>query len=259
MNNNDISLLVSSCDKYSDLWPLFFEFFCKNWSDCPFDKYILTNNIKEIKSDFKPINVGEDISWSDNLLFALDKINTPYIFIFLDDVLINKKVDNLLLSEILDDFEYNNGQYLKFLSQPKSNYNANSSYFMSLPIGSQYRATAVFALWKVETLKKILRSGENAWEFEEFGSIRSDVFDNFYVTKENFFAYVHTVVRGKFLKSAYREIIKVDPKFEALIKRDINTSFFEFKIQLKVYRHKLFNFLIPMNKRRSVRKLLSFH
>ena len=54
----------------------------------------------------------------------------------------------------------------------------------------------MFTLWK-KILRKILDDNENAWEFERYGSERSDNFSNFFVVKKPF-KYLHGVVRGKF-------------------------------------------------------------
>lgn len=40
--------------------------------------------------------------------------------------------------------------------------------------GSDYRVSFQAALWKRDTLKKILKPGENAWEAEKNGTIRSE-------------------------------------------------------------------------------------
>ena len=111
-----VSLLILSCDKYKDLWPIFDYFFKKNWANCFLDKYFLSNHEQSVPSGFRSINVGEDVSWSNNLILALDKIETPYVFLLLDDVFINNKIDNDNLDEIFNDFCENKGNYLKFLS-----------------------------------------------------------------------------------------------------------------------------------------------
>ena len=249
-----VSLLILSCDKYKDLWPIFDYFFKKNWTNCFLDKYFLSNYEQSVPSGFRSINVGEDVSWSNNLILALDKIETPYVFLFLDDVFINNKIDNDNFDEIFNDFCKNKGNYLKFLSEPKSTYKSKSNLFNILPKGSLYRATAVCAIWKIDVLKNILKSDENAWEFEEFGSIRSDNYDNFFVVNKDFFKKpIHAVIKGNFLYTAFNLIKRQYPELLPLITRDVNSKWDENFQSLINLRHKLFYFLVPLTSRRKVK------
>ena len=63
----DIDIAVVSCDNYSDVWPYFFKSFFKNWDNCPLNVYLISNKKKYNHEKVKNINVGEDISWYDNL------------------------------------------------------------------------------------------------------------------------------------------------------------------------------------------------
>ena len=45
--------------------------FHKNWSDCPFDKYISTNFLSAKSTSFKDIKIGKDNSWSDGVIKTL--------------------------------------------------------------------------------------------------------------------------------------------------------------------------------------------
>mgnify|MGYP001261052530 CR=1 FL=1 len=249
-----VSILVLSCDKYKDLWPIFDFFFKKNWENSYLKKYFLSNNEKNVPKGFKSISVGKDISWSNNLDLALNDIDTPYVFLLLDDAFINNKIDNEKLEKIFSDFEDNKGNYLKFISQPKSPYKTKSPFFNELPKGSLYRSTAVFAIWKVNVLKKILKSDENAWEFEEFGSIRSDNFSNFFVVNNDFFKNpIHGVVKGEFLFNTYNLFKKKYPELLPLIKREVNGRNGKIRQAQINLRHKLFYALVPLTKRRAVK------
>lgn len=256
MLNKKISILVSSCDKYSDLWGIFSYYFKKNWKDCSLDKYIISNFSNNSPKDFKNIRVGNDKSWSNNLILSLKKISTPYVLILLDDVFIKNKVDNSLFEKICIEFINTNGNYLKFLSHPKSNYKTDSKFFNYLPENTLYRSTAVFALWKKSTILRLLNPDENAWEFEENGSIRSDKYNGFFTVNKNFFSYIHGVVRGKFLYSAYLYIRKNDPELIPLIKRGVNKRSAEYFQILINFRHKIFYALVPLRYRRDVKKIL---
>ena len=245
-----VSILISSCDKFKDIWPIFSFYFNKNWSDCNLNKYLLSNNENSEIEGFDSIAVGEDISWSSNLLIALKQIPTEYVLIMLDDVFIDQKVDNNNFNNIVSDFITINGNYLKFLAQPKSRVKSSSQYFNVLPPKTLYRSTAVFALWKKSTLINLLNENENPWEFEEKASIRSDKYDGFFVVKQNFFKYIHGVVRGNFINSSYNKILKQHPELQSLLIRGVNSPMDEIKFYFINIRHKLFYILVPLTYRR---------
>ena len=248
-----VSILISSCDKFKDLWPIFSFYFEKNWLDCELNKYFLSNNEKSNIYGFKSINVGEDLSWSSNLRKALDQIPTDYVLIMLEDFFIDKKVDNQKFNNIVNDFIDLNGNYLKFLTTPKSPFKSSSHYFNILPPKTLYRSTAVFALWKKSTLLDLLNIDENPWEFEDRASKRSDKYDGFFVVRQNFFKYIHGVVKGKFVNSSYKKIISQHPELQGLLTREVNPLVDEIKLYFINLRHKLFYILVPLTYRRTLK------
>lgn len=81
--DNELSILICSCDKYEDAWEPFFYFFKKFWEDCSFNIYLLTNFKRHNDEKVISLIIGEDIDWSTSFLKAIEKINTKYIVIFI--------------------------------------------------------------------------------------------------------------------------------------------------------------------------------
>ena len=249
-----VSILISSCDKFKDIWPIFSFYFDKNWPDCDLNKFFLSNNEISNIEGFESITVGDDISWSSNLQLALKQISTDYVLIMLDDVFIDGKVNNEYFYKIINSFIDLKGNYLKLLPQPKSRIKSNSPYFNTLPPDSLYRATAVFTIWKKETILKVLDVNENPWEFEEHASIRSNKYDGFYVVKKDFFKYIHGIVRGKFIKTSYKKILSKHPELSKFLTREVNPFSHELKLVFINLRHYIFYLLIPLRYRRYLKK-----
>jgi hypothetical protein len=253
---NKVSILISSCDKFKDVWPIFSFYFDKNWPDCDLNKFFLSNNEISNLEGFKSITVGDDLSWSSNLQLALKQISTDYVLIMLDDVFIDGKVNNKDFNVILNDFIDLKGNYLKLSPRPKSNIKSNSPYFNTLPPDSLYRATAVFTIWKKETLLELIDVNENPWEFEEYASIRSNKYDGFYVVENDFFKYIHGIVRGKFIKSSYKKILSMHPELSKFLIREVNSFSYELKLFFINLRHNFFYFIIPLKYRTAVKKFV---
>ncbi|NJK97259.1 MAG: hypothetical protein HC905_22240 [Bacteroidales bacterium] len=257
MNNyNNIALVIVSCDKYSDLWEPYIYFFKKHWQDCSFDKYFLTNHLESPDPDFKALKVYEDVSWSDNLTRAINMldVNYEYVMLFLEDLILSEKVNNLLLNFTIEDFIKRNGNYIKLIKNQNAT-KKTSSYLSEIPKESLYRTTSVFALWKKETLLKLLKPGENAWEFERNGSIRSDSYFGFYICNNSIFNHKHLVIKGKLLLDAKRWICKNG--YTKPIERD-KFSYKDF-IKYKTYKilRTIFWGFIPLKHSRKVYNHLS--
>ena len=59
VKKDNIAILVNSFDGYSDLWEIFWDIFEKFGGDCPFTKYIVSNEIGFVRSGVKNIKVGK--------------------------------------------------------------------------------------------------------------------------------------------------------------------------------------------------------
>lgn len=176
------SIVVSSCDKYSDLWSPFFKALELYWpelnsinKDLPI--YLIANQKKYDSARVQTLQSNFDISWSDNLLDALEKVNTPYILLFLEDYWINARVDLPRLKTLMDFMERKDAAYLElFFASSK---HRGQTLIDSVPgiahkkQFQNYRASLQLALWEKKALQQILRRGEDAWVFEMAASIRS--------------------------------------------------------------------------------------
>jgi hypothetical protein len=65
-----------------------------------------------------------------------------------------------------------------------------------------YRTSIFSSICRKVALKKIINPGENAWEFELKGSLRSNKYKNFYSVNYDRFKYLHAIKKGKWLRNA---------------------------------------------------------
>lgn len=209
------SLLVSTCDSYSDLWKPFFTLLNKYWPtiDCPI--YLITESKKV---SFNGLNVHCPLdfhqkrnTWSERLLEVLEIIDTEYLILILDDFWLKEPVNVTLIerfveyiSEDLDiGFICLRKQPLNDSDVPSDKYSELIRYGKRNP----YRINAQIGLWRKSYLHKILRKHETAWEFEWYGSKRSRIYRNkLYFIKpdsDSIFNYDSggVVFRGKFIRS----------------------------------------------------------
>jgi hypothetical protein len=179
-----LSILVISCDKYADVWPIFFRLFFKYWPDCPFKIY-LSSNLKEYEDPrIQSIKVGKDISWGSNLQVALSKITSKYVLTFLEDFLIFKPIDTNKIKRQFENIQQLDGHYLRLRDNPKPDKSLEStSEIGEISPGQNWRVAMQPAIWKHSSLVGLLRPDETAWDMEINGSIRSnEMITGFYST-----------------------------------------------------------------------------
>lgn len=253
--NKSIAFIVLTCDNYSDLWPMFINFSDKFWLDCPYDKIFITNNKSIPESTFECLKIGKDESWSDGLLKAISVLKSKYdyLLITLEDSPIIENVDQVKLDLIINAFFEADGNFLSLFTQknmgkPTRNYN---KHFGIIDKGSLYRPTCVYSLWKTSILEDLLIREENAWEFERYGSVRSDKYDNFFMVYRNFFKLSNTVVKGKWLRSEYKKICELGFKPDINI-RKVNSWKEEQSLNIYLFVFKILYRYIPWKIRRKV-------
>lgn len=197
-----LSILVISCDKYFEIWPIFFKLFFKYWPDCPFKIYLSTNEMDYTDPRIQVIKVGEDISWGSNLKSALSKISDKYVLTLLEDFLILKPVDSFKILKQLENIQELDGHYLRLLDNPKPNKSiAFSSEIGEITPGQHWRVAMQPAIWKRSTLTDLLRTDETAWDMEIKGSVRSNsIPTGFYSTYKCLIFFNNGLEKGYWLR-----------------------------------------------------------
>lgn len=209
------TLLVSSCDTYSDLWEPFFTLLKKYWPTINSPVYLISDSKKYTFEGFDircPLNYkNSNSTWSERLLKSLDEVKTEYVILLLDDFWLKESVNVSLIDKFVNYMSKdNNIGYICLRSQPGDTSDKPSNDFKELNCygrKNSYRINAQVGLWRKSFLKKILRKHENAWQFEWYGSIRSNFYDKalYYIKPEfnNIFSYDSggVVFRGKFIRS----------------------------------------------------------
>lgn len=221
MENNckKIAYAVLSCDPYSDIWDAYGEMFERFWPDCPFDHYLVSHKKSFDKHGFKPILLGEDVSWSHGLLVLLDELEKKgyeYAMIAFDDFLICQKVDTELVTKEIDKFIEEGGQCLRFDPIKTTRCYKHNELYGKMGVKVPYRVVLGFTLWNIKVLRQITIEGESAWQFEKNATERSFDFKDFYCTWTRQFHWINLINKRKLDIKEYQRLLKFLPnaKFE---------------------------------------------
>ena len=96
-----VSMLVLSCDAYSDLWDDFFNLREKFWPDCEYKWYLVTESKSYERRGVEVIKCGKGMNWAGRFRKAVLYANTPYIGLFLEDYFISEKIDSSIIDQLL--------------------------------------------------------------------------------------------------------------------------------------------------------------
>lgn len=212
MKNNEIGIVILSCDKYSDLWDGFFAQLNK-FFNIPNNKYLISNSrtyINKKVNNLTVIKTGEDANWSSSLLAALEQIPDSKILVILEDIYLTDHVDISLFKKIQEFVFTDDAQHIKVFSGPKATNLMSADFLMRYSPGTNYLVT-INGIWDKKLLQELLIPGESAWQFEVNGSYRAQFYANkFYNLRKNLLPNVNMVEKGKWVPSSIRWAKKND-------------------------------------------------
>lgn len=172
--NNKCSIIVSSCDKYSDIWEAFFTLFFKYWPDCPFKIYLISGTKTYPDSRISTIFFGEDKQWASNIKLALQKISAPYFLYLQEDYLFKSAIDIKRIMDLLDVAMRHNVGCICLVPAPAPDTAlAQHPGLGEITKGKLYSVCLQATIWKKDTFESLLVDGETAWDMEINGSGRS--------------------------------------------------------------------------------------
>jgi hypothetical protein len=206
----DTPLLVVSCDRYADLWQPFFQLFHLRWPSCPFPVFLGTNHKSYADPNVTTIAIGDDESWASGLRRMLEELQTDYVIMFLEDFLLTGPVDGSRIKRMVALARDEELGCLRLVSElpladPPTRALAARDDVGEITKGTLNRVTAQVAIWRVETLMKLLIPGATAWEFEMVGSLLSERLpDPFWGVWEGAVRYEQVVEKGKWKPEGLR-------------------------------------------------------
>jgi len=217
MTNNkecQCTLVVSSCDNYSDLWLPFFNLLKIHWPDCPYKILLITEekyfNYKGVIST----QIGPGLDWSTLLGRSLDMVKTPYVLFMLEDFFLRSVVDSELLQKNLENMNRSSIEMLRLIPSKKIPiWSGSHSNYSNISLKERYRVSTQGAFWKLEVLQDLVNPGESAWEFEINGTKRSSLNQSgkFFSVNKALLPYGHHVVeRGKWFPWEARRFKKMN-------------------------------------------------
>ena len=244
--NQEATIVVMSCDAYSDLWHGFFSLKEANWPDCQYDTYLVTNNKKCTEPHVKTVLCGDETNWTGRLKKCILALEQQYVILLLEDYYISATVSNETVRDVIDFISSNNVGYYKLETRgtvfPKVY--QNTDYRREITPDIRYGISLVTSIWDRDFLLETLGDDDYpAWEFEIRRNQLNDITHNTdrlcLCDTRNILNIEHMVQRGKYIRSAIRNMdsrgIHIDTG-----KRGKLSALFDLyhKINTRIKRHK---------------------
>lgn len=216
--NDKYTILVNSCDSFEDCWVPFFMLLEKKWKSCR-SPILLNTEFKSFVHDGLSIKSSKShqdthdrkLTWSECLIRALEMVDTPLVLYMQEDYFIQEPVQ----SRVIDDFAelMIKDRSIKHIgltdhgSEPPFIEFYNDKRLCIIAQNAGYRISTQAGLWRKDTLLSYLRSEENGWMFEIFGTKRAQKKKDLFLTANRelynshqgeIISYVHTgIIKGK--------------------------------------------------------------
>lgn len=178
---DECAILVLSCDKNKGLLNIFFDFFRRNWKDCPYKIYLGMEKSNKTYAGIYTLNSYEK-KWSERLLDYINQIEMEYVLLILDDFILEKNADTAKIRKYHEYMKENDKIATISMADifDKNNYSCEYEGLMRRTAKADYLLNLQVGIWRKKVLKSLLRKNENPWQTELYGSIRARSLSNNY-------------------------------------------------------------------------------
>lgn len=206
MIKDRLTLIIHSCQKFSDLWDVHFKLLEENWPDRDIETILVTDTNVENKSydGVKIITAGEGKEITERITAVLPEIKTEYILVTLDDYLDIYPISTERIEKLVDILEKDELDYICIYHRPRpaKKYKEYPNLYQ-VDLSREYRVNLYPGLWRKSFMEKTIGEPMNAWEYEvSLTRIANKINAKCIQSKGEEFKIMDTVRKGKILRKA---------------------------------------------------------
>lgn len=206
--SKELSILVYSCWKNSDMWSIFIGLFRKYWPECFYQVILLTDMTGDRKERYGFDQVVVlDSNWKEMIYAGLRAADTEYVMLWMDDYLLCDHVKNEDIDFYMNLVRKFNAANMRLIESPSivaETYSKDRSLNYYKP-GTAYSVSTQAGIWNTALLKKYMEHYQTPWDFERKGSLEIKDYEHPFLAPKNYvFPYEEAVRRGKWLDSGVR-------------------------------------------------------
>lgn len=237
MRQDKMTMLILSCELFSDLWDAHVKQLEAFWPDREMDTYIVTDAEHPVEFErVKVMATGAGLEFSERLAIALDAIKTEYVFITLDDYFLRKPVSNETIDGLVRMMDEESLDYVRLFKHPTK---ATAKQLSGCPgvywidTTRKYSVNLYSGIWRTDFMRKTVRDVRDPWRFEvSLARIAKELGAKCAVSLNREFVILDVVRKGKILNKAHRYLKKHDLYHGP---RLVQSRWYEFKLGVRTW------------------------
>jgi hypothetical protein len=221
--NNSVTIVVNTCDSYSDVWELFYLSFQLHWPDRKVEMVFNTEYKTEFGFPVSFCRMHNSTSkfWGERLLETLESLDSDFVFMLFDDFILEEDFDVNGFEKCLNNLAHDTDisaiylDDLRVISNTGIFLDSSNFQFELLDKASDFRLNSAPGLWRRKHLIKYTEKEDTPWAWEVFGTYRTQKEDNkFYHCKssQKIFSFDGrkggAIYRGKWVRDVVEEKVK---------------------------------------------------
>ncbi len=207
MLKNKLTLLIHSCDKFSDLWPAHIKLLNQNWPDRGIRTILLTDKPRDDKYDgVEIIGAGDGKEITERIRHVLPLIDTEYVLVTLDDYFPIYPIDTAKIERLVTVMNKVGYDYIRLFKEPTCcNLSRTSDKdIFSFTLDNEYVVNLYVGIWRKNFIANTLSEKSlSAWDYEvSLTPIAAQLSAKCAMSIGNEFPILDVVRKGKILRNA---------------------------------------------------------
>lgn len=212
MQNSNLTVLIHSCHKFSDLWAAHIQLLNRNWPDRSCRTILLTDSTEDIEfNNVEIISAGQGLEITDRIRYVLPLIETEYVLVTLDDYFPIYPLSTAKIERLIAIMERNSYDYIRLYREPKCKlFPTVDKDIYTYTLDGEYKVNLYSGIWRKSFIEKTLSSQSlTAWEYEvSLTPNAAKLNAKCAMSKGREFPIMDVVRKGKLLRPAARYLTK---------------------------------------------------
>lgn len=172
MLKDQLTLVIHTCDKFSDLWDGHIRLLKKNWGDCPLRILLVTDMPTDRTFDnAEVVAAGEGKHLSQRIAAVLPEIKTEYILQTLDDYYPIYPIETEKIEALVSAMDQENLDYIRLFKRPDSKdgiegYDTLYRIHFDSKKDVHYQVNMYPGIWRKHFVAMTVKEELNAWDYE---------------------------------------------------------------------------------------------
>lgn len=162
-----LTLMIQTCDAFSDLWEPHFRLLEESWPNRPVRTVLVTDAPTDaVFPGVEVLSAGEGKQFPARLAAALPRIETDYILLTLDDYFPICPISTEKLSRLVALMDGEKLDYIRLFSDPNSFRKAGPRGLYEIDLTENYAVNLYPGLWRTDFLARTLGRDTDIWTYE---------------------------------------------------------------------------------------------